>query len=356
MLKKIGLSLSGGGFRAAVFHLGALKYLAEKNRLEEVVHISTVSGGSIAMGLVYKLAGNKFPTSEEYLQIVFPKIEQYFVEENFGIECLRELAKPVQWRNLVDRANILADVLFKKWGITISLNNLPKHPIWEICSTTNETGKSWRFTQGKMGDYKFGYSSNDFLLSRAIAASAAFPGLIGRFRLNASNYQWFTYSNWKLETTKSINPKFPILHLSDGGVYDNLATEPFFKTLGVELSDTIDYLIVCDASKDLEEKKSVHFLRMISRSIRLINIAIDQIRMLRTRAIHNFLGEFSGEEGKGLFIKSGQYFRERNELQAKRLEQVKRIKTSIFKLKKNDFDMLIEEAYFTAEKTYTKYG
>ena len=42
----IALALSGGGIRAMVFHLGVLKYLSEQNKLEEISHISTVSGGS----------------------------------------------------------------------------------------------------------------------------------------------------------------------------------------------------------------------------------------------------------------------------------------------------------------------
>ena len=68
--KRIGLALSGGGYRAAVFHLGVLSYMAENDLLENVTHISTVSGGSIVMGLIYKLNGYKFPTSKEYLENV----------------------------------------------------------------------------------------------------------------------------------------------------------------------------------------------------------------------------------------------------------------------------------------------
>ena len=45
--RNIGLALSGGGFRASIFHMGVLKYLAEKNKLEEISYISSVSGGSL---------------------------------------------------------------------------------------------------------------------------------------------------------------------------------------------------------------------------------------------------------------------------------------------------------------------
>ena len=47
---KITLALSGGGFRATVFHLGVLARLAEESKLEEVNYLSTVSGGSLSAG------------------------------------------------------------------------------------------------------------------------------------------------------------------------------------------------------------------------------------------------------------------------------------------------------------------
>jgi hypothetical protein len=42
--RKIGLALSGGGFRASFFHLGVLRRLAELGLLRRVAVLSTVSG------------------------------------------------------------------------------------------------------------------------------------------------------------------------------------------------------------------------------------------------------------------------------------------------------------------------
>ena len=53
--RKIGLALSGGGFRASVFHIGVLTFLAEKKQLENISYISTVSGGSLLIGLIYSI-------------------------------------------------------------------------------------------------------------------------------------------------------------------------------------------------------------------------------------------------------------------------------------------------------------
>src|SRR4051812_14157014 len=45
--RKIGLALSGGGFRATVYHLGLVRFLRDAGILPSVTHITAVSGGSI---------------------------------------------------------------------------------------------------------------------------------------------------------------------------------------------------------------------------------------------------------------------------------------------------------------------
>src|SRR5438270_8753302 len=46
-MKKIGLALSGGGFRASLYHLGLVRFLRDAKILPNVTHIASVSGGSI---------------------------------------------------------------------------------------------------------------------------------------------------------------------------------------------------------------------------------------------------------------------------------------------------------------------
>ncbi|TMP28955.1 patatin, partial [Pseudoalteromonas rubra] len=47
MQGKTGLALSGGGFRASLYHIGVLAALAEQDQLRHIEVISCVSGGSI---------------------------------------------------------------------------------------------------------------------------------------------------------------------------------------------------------------------------------------------------------------------------------------------------------------------
>lgn len=44
---RIGLALSGGGFRATLFHLGVVRFLFEVGQLKPVKLVSAVSGGSV---------------------------------------------------------------------------------------------------------------------------------------------------------------------------------------------------------------------------------------------------------------------------------------------------------------------
>ena len=62
---RIALALSGGGIRAAVFHLGVIRRLAEAKLLEEIKQISTVSGGSLVTGAIFASPDrtNSSPTS-----------------------------------------------------------------------------------------------------------------------------------------------------------------------------------------------------------------------------------------------------------------------------------------------------
>ena len=83
---KTGLGLSGGGFRSALFHIGVMAAMAEKNELRNVEVISCVSGGSI-IGAYYYLKLKKLLetknddeiTREDYIKLV-KEIEVDFVK------------------------------------------------------------------------------------------------------------------------------------------------------------------------------------------------------------------------------------------------------------------------------------
>jgi predicted acylesterase/phospholipase RssA len=81
---KIGLALSGGGFRASLYHIGVLARLAETDLLRQVEVLSCVSGGSIVGAYYYLLVRRLLQTKTEdeitqadYLAIVREMVDEF---------------------------------------------------------------------------------------------------------------------------------------------------------------------------------------------------------------------------------------------------------------------------------------
>ena len=122
---KLGLALSGGGFRAAYFHLGALARLAERGLLRHVEAISTVSGGSILGALYYLHVKNLLEAKpadriedDDYVDLVRDMAEHF---DDVGRKNLREkafLEHPFRNFELVrrgySRTNLIGQ-LYEEW-------------------------------------------------------------------------------------------------------------------------------------------------------------------------------------------------------------------------------------------------
>lgn len=292
----IGLALSGGGVRAAAFHAGVLRYLAEQRLLENVVHISSVSGGSLFVGMVFRHANYCWPSSQAYLIEVFPRFRQTLTTQSLQRSALVRLAvNPLNWRFVLSRANVLAQAIRGLWKVSASLSSLESTPVWSINCTTGETGRRYRFKNGTMGDYELGYADvDDFSLARAMAISAAFPGGIGPLTLKTQNFNWMKRKEWDGDAPEQYQSPFHRLHLYDGGLYDNLGIEPMFDVgrQSLKQDDTlrshITYLLVSDGGAPLPRQAIPHPLNPF-RFKRIADIALDQSRALRVRAFINFL-------------------------------------------------------------------
>lgn len=345
---KIGIALSGGGFRASVFHIGVFKTLAENGYMNKIKYISTVSGGSFTVALIFKLNNNQWPSDEEYLHKILPKLEQYFTKLGLGRKAICRLLLPKHWLNLFSRANIIAYSLKKDWGLSNNLSDLPTSPVWEINATTNETGKNWRFSKVKMGDWQFGFIMNpEYHIADAVASSAAFPGFIGRFAFKSSFYKNWHDFDWDSKTfNKKTKPIiFQKLHLSDGGLYNNLGEEALIEKLGETLIKDINFLVVSDATQTLKTEQSKSIFNPLGRTLRLIDIAMDQIKLLRVRTLHNF---FEKNPKSGLYLQLGQYHKLMEDKFD--LKKIKNIKTSLFSLSTEEYNELLK---YGAEITKT---
>jgi NTE family protein len=286
--------LSGGGIRASIFHLGTLQYLAEAKLFGQITSISSVSGASLCIGAIFAANDNKWPSEDEFINAVQPKVRKLILDNNIQKSALCRLPfSPEFWRNKV---GLIAKMLEKKWGVKGILQDLPQFPYWEINCTTFESGKSFRLRRDYMGDYTIGYVQNPELpISHMIAASAGFPVLIGPYILETKGMYW-TKEKWGKEGNVSVDDKYT---LWDGGVYDNLGLEALYK-IGRGLDTEIDFLIVSNASASISHQIRKGHLSL-SNMKRLLDIAMSQVDSLRNREVMSSVMI----KGKGMYIKIG---------------------------------------------------
>ncbi|UZE47640.1 patatin-like phospholipase family protein [Rhodopseudomonas sp. P2A-2r] len=268
-----GLCLSGGGYRAMVFHIGVLWRLYEVGMFgkDGIARISSVSGGSITaafLGLVW----NK-------LAVAAPDIKGKFVPH--FVDPLRALAgETIDEESVIfgvllpgtvsDRiASAYDDALFK--GAT--LQDLPDAPRFVINATNVQSGVLWRFSKPFMRDYRVGEVKNPTVpLARAVAAASAFPPVLSPCDLRLKDSDFTPNSGMDLQrppfTTKVV--------LTDGGVYDNMGLETVWKSYKT--------VLVSDAGGKMQAEEEPK-RDWAQHAYRVLNMIDSQVRALRTRQV-----------------------------------------------------------------------
>jgi predicted acylesterase/phospholipase RssA len=301
VLGRFGLALSGGGFRASLFHIGVLARLAELDVLRHVEVLSCVSGGSI-VGAYYFLElrsrmmqlGDAEMTRDEYVAIV-RRVEERFLE---GVQTNLRSSIPTNLvsnlRMIVDpgytRTNRLGDLyesrLFARVPVPAAtspdagvpspvwIGELPfapkdaprpfnpkthnwkraaKVPMLVLNATTLNTGHSWQFTATWMGEaastVDSRIDSNDYL--RRMYYGEA-PGRYGGrgVRLGdavaASSCVPGLFPPLKLA---KLYKDHPVVRLVDGGVHDN-------QGIAALLDQDCSVMLVSDASGQMRSQEN----------------------------------------------------------------------------------------------------
>lgn len=220
--KRIGLALSGGGFRATAFHLGVFRKLQEHKLLDKLDLLSCVSGGSIAGAFLASRWGD---------WTVLDDLDRYLRTRSIAASAvLGGLLDPFSSR-LDKLADAYDDHLFHKKTLDTLAGGLRVY----LNATNMVTGNMFSFVAGggkpaEMGEHELGFHAADkFPISRAVAASSSFPPVFPPLRLDQALYP---------------SAQCEYVTLSDGGVYDNLGVNPLFRD-----RNDLDYLLVSDGGK-----------------------------------------------------------------------------------------------------------
>jgi NTE family protein len=224
----IGLCLSGGGFRATLFHLGALRRLQELGVLAKLWTISSVSGGSIAAAHLATRAPWPIALSGADWDERIGAPLRSLTRHNFRTLPLLTRLFPWNWFRRSAAVETLARS-FERRLTPLALGELPALPMFLLSATDMAFGDNWVFEKDRMGAYQPGYVTPfpaDWPLARAVAASACFPPVFNPMRLTFSKDR---YVEGHAFAGKERDEAFEDLRLTDGGNYDNLALEPVWK-------------------------------------------------------------------------------------------------------------------------------
>lgn len=242
----IGVALSGGGFRATLFHLGALIRLNELGVLGSIDRFSSVSGGSILAGHLAltwsKLLWDnnnpaKLSVATNFATIVTTPVIGFCQRKlDIAAAAIGDLVP------FLHASNLLEGDFRKYYYGNATLQDITLTPIFTFVSTNLKTGRTIRFSRESVADSRLGLILNPtFHLAEAVTASAAFPPFFTPYKLDVGDMQFVR----RKYSDPSLGADFKsTLYLSDGGVYDNLGLEPVL--------DTCKVVLVSDAGSPLD--------------------------------------------------------------------------------------------------------
>lgn len=270
LIGDIGLCMSGGGYRAAAFHLGTLDYLEKLQLTKNLSAISTVSGGTFT--------GAKYVISLVEKQ----RFDCFFSEYYDGLKCTHLVAEGLaqlasrkdnvasgRQDLIVSMAQVYSETLFCKkdsstpYYFDTILNG--EQPIGDVMfnATDFRSGIAFRFQRSAdnhatIGNFYNNIDARDaakIRIADIVAASSCFPGGFEPFSFPYD----FTWQGG--EVPERVACAFPAIRcykdpadprgpvpLMDGGVYDNQGLESLL--LANERNDNkLDLVVISDVDQ-----------------------------------------------------------------------------------------------------------
>jgi NTE family protein len=280
----IAFCLSGGGYRAMLFHVGALIRLNELAYLPKLARISSVSGGSITAGVLglkwNKLAFDGAGIAQQLRQEVIDPICKMASTTIDVKDVVLGFLTPGTVAEKV--AGSYQQHLFGK----ATLQDLPDNPRFVINSTSVQSGVLWRFSKPFMADWRVGLVNNPTVpLAVAVGASSAFPPILSPVRLDLTPFTFEPNSGADLQKAPYTSEAV----LTDGGVYDNLGLETAFKNYKT--------VLVSDGGGHMAAMPDPH-TDWPRHALRVNDLIDNQVRDLRQRQL---IGSFVRGERSGTY-------------------------------------------------------
>src|SRR5580693_602829 len=282
------LCLSGGGYRAMVFHLGALLRLNETGLLKKLDRISSVSGGSITAGMLglqwKKLNFDAQGIATNLLDLVIKPVLGLADHTLDVISVVEGAINP--FKSVADES---ADAYRSHLYGHATLQDLPSDnegPRFVINATNVQSRVLWRFSKPFMGDYRVGLIRNPTLqLAVAVGASSAFPPVLSpvELKLHPQDFDPATAGDLQKPPFNSD------VILTDGGVYDNLGLETIWKEYQT--------ILVSDGGGATPDDPNPH-KDWARHAYRILELLDNQVGSLRTRWV---VGSFQNKQRDGTY-------------------------------------------------------
>ena len=245
----IALALSGGGFRATLFHIGSLRRLLD-----------------LGTGVLARQCAERPEASWTSRINELENILRDFCSKTVDTgTILGGMLNP--FRKVSD---LLASRYEDLFG-NVSLAALPNAPEFTFCATNLQTGRLVHLVRDGIVDYKIGKTNQTVTLARAVAASSAFPPFLSPVTVNVDK-PWVPIRD--LSVLNSDQRYAHKLYLTDGGAYDNMGLEPVW--------DRYETVLVSDAGAPYQPIPEID-TDWLHQMFAVSEIAIDQARGVRKR-------------------------------------------------------------------------
>ncbi|HKF46455.1 MAG TPA: patatin-like phospholipase family protein [Terracidiphilus sp.] len=284
--RRLALTLSGGGFRATLYHLGVIRFLYEAKLLPDVRRIVAVSGGSVLAAHLI-LNWDRYTHDQVSFDLAAREILDFASSDVRGRVVRRWL---FAWLSVLPRltrkkhwtfTNLLQGEYRRLFG-SATLGDLNpaggSRPHVFLNCTSLSTGSPCCFTRSGFtwydeSDLEHPITAPGIDLSLAVAASSAFPPLFPPIAVS--------HESLSCDLREFPHPHF----LTDGGIFDNLGINRMLR-YDKDRGD-IDQIIISDAEGNFDWDFDNAYTLVTTRNIRASDLLMKRVSSLEYERAHD---------------------------------------------------------------------